>query len=249
MRTVAEPFESSEVRVEPADAPGVRINGVPADVGHVQKADVRVDLHGEAGRVFVVEHVLGPLGLAGVTAAEVTGTRDTWAFERPEHRFTYSRDGGPDHVVGHPDGYPNPIIVEGVRAVGIDERAEPTRRTVAEPVTYGGDRGSVTLRPREPGAGLELEIGFRGEHLDVAVDPAGETDPALVDDVVGSRTPFLTESATEGLTHAVADVVGDLALVGGLTDVVVEAELHGAYHELTIGAAAMAHDRGVVVAE
>lgn len=247
MRTVAEAFEASEVRVEPATEPGIRVNGVPADLDHVQKADVRVDLLGPAGRVFVVEHVLAPLGLAGVTAAEVAGTRDTWSFARPEHRFTYSRGGAPDRVVGHPAGYPNPAIAEGVQAVGVHQQADPVRRSVEAPVTLERDGGAVTLRPREVGAGIRFEIQFRGAELVAAVDPAGETDRDLVADVVDSQTPFLTDSPTEGVTHAVADLVSDVAVIGGFTDLVVEAELNDAYHALTVGAARRAHDRDVVV--
>lgn len=247
MRTVVEPFEASEVHVEPATEPGIRVNGVPADLDNVQKADVRVDLLGAAGRVFVVEHVLAPLGLAGVTAAEVAGTRDAWSFARPEHRFTYSRGGTPDRVVGHPAGYPNPAIAEGVQAVGVHQQADPVRQTVEEPVTVARDGGAVTLRPREAGTGIRFEVRFRGEEFVAAVDPAGETDPDLVRDVVNSQTPFLTESPSEGITHAVADLVSDVAVIGGFTDLVVEAELNEAYHALTVGAARRARDQDVVV--
>ncbi|MFB6188145.1 MAG: hypothetical protein ABEI86_14950, partial [Halobacteriaceae archaeon] len=78
MRTINEPIEGTEVRIEPADSPGIRINGVPATLDNVVKADVRVDL-GRDERSFVVEHVLGPLGLCGITAANITGIRDTWS--------------------------------------------------------------------------------------------------------------------------------------------------------------------------
>lgn len=249
MRTVGEAFEASEVRVEPANEPGVRVNGVPADVDHVQKADVRVDLYGPAGRSFVVEHVLAPLGLSGVTAAEVVGTRDAWSFARPEHRFTYSRGGAPSRVVGHPAGYPNPAIASAVREVGVDELAEPVRRSVEEPVSVERDGGAVTLRPGEPRTGIRFEIQYRGEELVATVDPAGETDPEVVTEVVNSQTPFLTESPTEGITHAVADLVSDIAVIGGFSDLIVEAELNDAYHALTIGTARRAHERDVVVVQ
>lgn len=247
MRTVGEAFEASEVRVEPASEPGIRVNGVPANGEHVQKADVRVDLFGAGGRSFVVEHVLAPLGLTGVTAAEVVGTRDDWSFARPEHRFAYSRGGGPNRVVGHPAGYPNPAIAKGVRAVGVEELDEPVRRSVAEPVSVERDGGALTLRPSEPRTGIRFEIEFRGEALVATVDPAGETDPELVTAVVNSQTPFLTDSPTEGITHAVADLVSDIAVIGGFSDLVVEAELNEAYHALTVGAARRAHERDVVV--
>jgi hypothetical protein len=256
MRTVAEPFEAEAVAVAPADEPGIRVNGAPATLDAVQKADVRVDLladdadgrgDGRRTRSFVVEHVLGPLGLCGVTAAEVTGIDDEWAFERPEHRFCYARGDDPACVVGHPAGLPNPAVVEGVREVGVVERAPPVRRSVAEPVTANTAGGEVTLRPRERGAGVRFEVSFRGEAFAAEVDPAGETAPELVDRVVGSRTPFLVDDPGEGVVHAVADLVSDVAVLGGFEDLVVEADLTGAYHGATVGAARRARERGVVV--
>jgi hypothetical protein len=247
MRTVAAPAVGSEVRVEPAEQPGIRVNGVPATVEHVRKADIRVDLLEDRNRSFVVEHVLGPLGLCGVTAAEVVGVREEWSFARPEHRFCYSCGLDPSHVVGHPAGLPNPELVAAVRGVGVVERAPPARRSVSEPVTFGTDTGSVTLRPREPGAGARLELRFRGEELTAEVDPAGSNPRELIDRVVEATTPFLADGAAEGITHAVADVVSDVLVIGGFEDVLVEAELDEEYHRLTVGAARRARERGLVV--
>ena len=248
MRTVAEPFEAESVAVAPAEEPGIRINGAPATVEAVRKADVRVDLlGGEAERrSFVVEHALAPLGLCGVTAAEVTGIETEWSFERPEHRFCYARGDDPSHVVGSPEGLPNPAVVEGVREVGV-VGAPSVRRTVAEPVTADTDGGTVTLRPRGPGAGIRFEVSFRGESFVAEVDPAGETDPKLIDSVVSATTPFLTESAREGIVHSVADLVSDVAVIGGFEDLLVEADLGDAYHLATVGAARLAHERDLVV--
>ena len=247
MRTVAEPFEAESVAVAPAEEPGIRVNGALADVEAVQKADVRVDLiGGEGRRSFVVEHALAPLGLCGVTAAEVTGIETEWSFARPEHRFCYARGDDPSHVVGSPAGLPNPAVVEGVREVGVV--GEPTtRRTVAEPVTADTEGGTVTLRPRERGAGIRFEVSFRGETLTAEVDPAGETDPTLVDRVAAATTPFLTDSPEEGAVHSVADLVSDVAVIGGFEDLVVEADLGDAYHIATVGAARLARERDLVV--
>jgi len=248
MRTVAEPFEAETVTVAPAEEPGIRVNGTPATVDAVQKADVRVDLIGGADdrRSFVVEHALAPLGLCGVTAAEVTGIETAWSFERPEHRFCYARGDDPSSVVGSPEGLPNPAVVEGVREVGVVGEAT-VRRTVAEAVTADDEGGTVTLRPRDPGTGIRFEVSFRGETFAAEVDPAGGTDPALVDRVVAATTPFLTDSPEEGVVHSVADLVSDVAVIGGFEDLVVEADLEPAYHVATVGAARLAHERGAVV--
>jgi hypothetical protein len=247
MRTVAEPFEAESVAVEPAEEPGIRVNGTPATVEAVRKADVRVDLLGGDGRrSFVVEHALAPLGLCGVTAAEVTGVETEWSFARPEHRFCYARGDAPSRVVGSPEGLPNPAMVDGVRAAGVV--GEPSvRRTVAEPVTADTDGGTVTLRPRGAGDGIRFEVAFRGESFAAEVDPAGPTDPELVDRVAAATTPFLTDSPREGVVHSVADLVSDVAVIGGFEDLVVEADVGEAYHLATVGAARLARDRDLVV--
>jgi hypothetical protein len=105
----------------------------------------------------------------------------------------------------------------------------------------------VTLRPRERGAGVRFEVSFRGETFVAEVDPAGPTDPELVDRVAGATTPFLTDSAREGVVHSVADLVSDVAVIGGFEDLVVEAELGPAYHLATVGASRLAHERDLVV--
>ena len=125
---------------------------------------------------------------------------------------------------------------------------EPSvRRTVAEAVTADNGGGAVTLRPRERGAGIRFEVSFRGESFVAEVDPAGDTDAGLVDRVAAATTPFLTESAREGIVHSVADLVSDVAVIGGFEDLVVEAELGEAYHLATVGAARLAHERDLVV--
>ena len=247
VRTLAAPVVGREVRVEPKPTPGIEINGVPADLDHVVKADVRVDLAAAGGdeRSFVVEHVLGPLGLCGVTAARVEGRVETWDFARPEHRFCYSTNLPPAHVVGHPRGLPNPDLAAAIGAVGVDGDTT-TRTTVSEPVTVEANGGRLSLRPREHAAGIHIEASYGDADLTVEVDPAGETDEDLIERVTTSTTPYLSPDDTEAVTHAIADLVSDVAVLGGFDDLVVEAELDEAYHALTIGAAREAHESGVV---
>ncbi|MFB6112395.1 MAG: hypothetical protein ABEJ35_07670 [Halobacteriaceae archaeon] len=246
MRTVAAPVEAEWVRVEPADVRGITVNGIPATLEHVQKADVRVDLADEGERAFVVEHVLGPLGLCGVTGARVVGTATAWDFARPEHRICYSRGDGPDRVVGHPAGLPNPEIAAGIAEVGVVTDGPVRRRTVTETVQVSHAAGELTLKPRARGQGLRFDVQLRGQRLGVEVDPAGETAASVVDAVSNSRTPYLTDSPHEGVVHSIADLVSDIAILGGLEDLVVTGELGEAYHAQTIGAAKAAHERGLV---
>jgi hypothetical protein len=251
VRTLAEPVAGSEVRVEPKETPGIEINGIPADLAHVVKADVRVDLAADGStrgtnRAFVVEHVLGPLGLRGVTAARVEGVVDTWEFVRPEHRFCYSVGLSPSSVVGHPAGLPNPDLAAALGCTDLVGRPS-ARTTVSEPVTAEAQGGRLTLRPRGYGSGIRFEASYGEASLTVAVDPVGGADDALVERVTTSTTPYLSPDDEEGVTHAVADLVSDVAVLGGFDDLVVEADLVGAYHALTVGAVRRAHETGVVV--
>jgi hypothetical protein len=248
MRTVARPIEGTEVRVEPTESPGIEVNGVPASLDAVGKADVRVDLVSDAGRgrSFVVEHVLAPLGLHGITGASVVGIRDDWAFARPEHRFCYAAGLGPDAVVGHPEGLPNPALASALDDVGIVESEPQSRQTVSEPVTFASNGGEIELRPRDYGGGIRFEARYGDAEITAEVDPRGGNDPELIDSVVSATTPYLTPEDGEAVTHSIADLVADVAVVGGFDDLFVEVDLGEAYHALTIGAAREARRQGVV---
>lgn len=253
MRTVAEPVSGTEVRVEPADSDGIRVNGLPATLDAVGKADVRVDLVAHAAsasndrrRSFVVEHVLGPLGLRGVTAAEVVGIRDQWDFARPEHRFCYAAEMTPGNVGGHPAGLPNPALASALTDVELVRDEIHSRETVTEPVSFSANGGHIELRPRAFGAGIRFEVSYGDATTVAEVDPRGHTDEDLINAVVTSTTPYLSPTDEEAVTHAIADLVSDVAVIGGFDDLVVEADLAGAYHALTIGVAQKARSSGLV---
>lgn len=254
-RTVAAPADGEAARVEPREAGGIRVNGIPADLDHVGKADVRIDLVGgecdadtrafaDRGRVFVAEHVLGPLRLRGITDVDVVGTDDRWAFARPEHRFCYAAGLGPDAVVGHPDGLPNPALAAAVANAGTDPVAARPRGTVAEPVTFAAKGGEIRIEPRPFAAGTVLDLAY-GDATFACDLPPGGADPKTVAAVTDATTPYLAPDDEEAVTHAVADVVSDVVVLGGLEDVRIEATLGDAYHALTIGAARAARERGV----
>lgn len=244
MRTVAGPVEGTEVRVEPSETPGITINGVPATLDHVGTADARVDLVGET-RSFVVEHVLGPLGLRGITAASVTGVRTGWDFARPEHRFCYSAEMGPENVVGHPEGLPNPAIARRLGEVGTVETGEAPRTTVTESVSVTNGHGEITIAPREFGTGIKFDVRYGDATFECEVDPSGDNDD-LIESVTTATTPYLSPTDDEAVVHSVADLVSDVGVIGGFDDLVVEADLGGPYHALTVGVARKAWDEGVV---
>ncbi|MFP8955440.1 hypothetical protein ACLI4Y_01840 [Natrialbaceae archaeon A-CW3] len=251
MRTVTEPAEGEFVRIEPSDEPGIRINGIPATLEHVRKADVRVDLVDSLegvsrNRAFVVEHVLGPLRLCGVTAANVVGIATEWDFTRPEHRICYSSERGPDAVVSHPAGLPNPALARAVADVGTERRGTERRSTVAEPISFETNGGEITVSPRDAGAGVELDLSYDGERFTAEV-PADGAEPAVTEAITTSTTPYLAPDAAVAVTHSAADVLSDVVVIGGLDDVRIEADLGGAYHALTIGVAQRAHERDLVV--
>lgn len=246
MRTPAREVTGSEVRVRPSDEPGIRFDGVEATLENVSKADVRVDVGEGRERSFVVEHVLGVLGMFGVTAADVAGLGEEWDFARPEHRFCYSVGSGPDRVVGHPAGLPNPGLAAALAEAGVEGSVE-TRTTVARKVTHEFGGGRIVIRPREYGAGVRFEARYEGATYAADVDPKGGTDSDVVDAVTHSQTPFLSSSPEEAVTHAIADLVSDVAVLGGLDDAHVEADLGEAYHGLTIDSVRTAHEEGAVV--
>lgn len=241
MRTIADPVVGTEVRVEPAESPGITINGVPATLAGVSKADVRVDLVGET-RLFVVEHVLGTLGLCGITAADVTGIKSEWDFARPEHRFCYSAGMEPRNVVGHPEGLPNPQLAATLGDVGVLATDRTTRTTVTEPLSLSNDHGSITIAPREFGAGIRFDVDYGDATFECKVDPAGENDPDLIESVTTSTTPYLSPTEEEAVVHSIADLVSDIAVIGGFDDLVVDADLGGGYHTLTVGVARAARE-------
>lgn len=241
MRTVAEPVVGTEVRVDPAESDGIRINGIPVALDNAETV-FRVDLVGDDSRAFIVEHVLSVLGLSGITAAEVTGVRTEWDFARPEHRFCYSTGLEPSDVVGHPAGLHDPVLAEALRTTETVERGESARQTVSEPVEYGD--GALRLRPREYGAGLLIRNHHETGVKRFEVDPQSRDDEAVIKEIVTSTTPFLTQRE-EGLTHWVGDLVSDIGVLGGFDDVVVDS--YDAGHDDTIGISRKAREEGVVV--
>ncbi|MFC7231761.1 hypothetical protein ACFQMM_10710 [Saliphagus sp. GCM10025308] len=253
MRTVAAPVEGEYVRVEPRSEPGIEVNGIPATLECVRKADVRVDLvepdAADTGddRAFVVEHVLGPLRLCGVTAASVTGIAGEWDFSRPEHRFCYATTLGPDAVVSHPAGLPNPALARAVREVGTEPIDGEARATLSESVTRETDVGAITVSPAETGSGVSLDLEYDGARFGADVPHDGARGD-VIEAITTATTPYLAPDAEVAVTHAAADVLSDVVVIGGLEDVHIEASLGGAYHAETIGIARRAREQGAVTA-
>ncbi|WP_433633494.1 hypothetical protein [Halomicrococcus sp. NG-SE-24] len=242
MRTIAEPVVGSEVRVEPKETEGILINGIPAELGNAVPV-FRIDLVQDNDRTFIAEHVLSVLGMYGITAAKVTGITENWDFARPEHRFCYSENVGPEWAVGHPAGLHNPTLVEALRTTDIVETGETTRTSVSEPVECGD--GAIRIAPRESGTGLLLRNHHQGEVLTFDIDPQSQTDGEIIREITSSTTPFLTPDSREGAIHWIGDMVSDIGIIGGFDDLVIDSYEPG--HNYTIGVSQKASDEGLVV--
>lgn len=245
MRTIDEPIAGSEVAVEPADD-NITINGIPADLDHVRKSDVRVDLVNGGDRAFVTEHVLGVLGLHGIEAATVTGRVSDWSFDRPEHRFCYAAGLPPSSVVGHPAGLPNPDLSAALADAAVAGESEASRQTLSEPVTVETDNGSITAEPREYGAGIQFNVTFREANITAEINPTTRNDPDLISAITNSTTPYLSPDTQTAVTHSLVDLTSDIAVIGGFDDLVVDATLDGGYHELTVGLPRAARDQDAI---
>lgn len=243
MGTLRSVAEGEYVRAEPRQTDGISINGIPADLEHTRKADIRIDLVSGRDRTFVAEHVLGPLYLRGVTAADIVGTVEEWDFARPEHRFCYATDLGPEAVVGHPAGLPNPGLATALGDAEIAETDGRARGTVTETVEYGVNGGTIRIEPRGFRAGPELDLRYDGSSFRCTVPPGG-ADEAVIESVTNATTPYLAPDGETAVTHAVADVLSDVVVIGGLEDVRIEAELCEAYHSLTVGGARRTRELG-----
>lgn len=247
-RTVADTAAGAYVKAAPAPpGTGLVINGVPVNPGSVAKAGARVDIGAEPARSMIVEHVTGPAKLLGLTDLLVEGVATPWDFMRPEHRLVYSTGQSNSFVVGPPDGRLNPDFAESVLAAGIRETPGPRRRrTVAERVHFEAHGGYLDLLPAPFGSGITLNFTL-GPHVikDFHFDPLkGLEDLDLLRTILNSPTPFLIGwEDPRAATHAIGDVCGDLAGVGGLTDLYVEARLNFFYHALTVGAVRTARFR------
>lgn len=242
MRTVAEPVEGTEVRVEPADSPGITINEIPVTLDNARTL-FRVDLAADDNRAFIVEHILSVLGMHGITAAAVHGVRTEWDFARPEHRFARSIGLTPGSVIGHPKGLHDPVVEEGIRTTDIVERGDEPRQTLSAPVEYGD--GAIRIAPREQGRGLLIRNHVGEETITFDIDPRSRSDTSDVKLISTSTTPFLGGTAREGDIHWVGDLVSDIGLIGGFDDAVVDS--YSAGHGDTIGVSRKAFEQDKVV--
>ncbi|MEM1510182.1 MAG: hypothetical protein QXW86_11830 [Saccharolobus sp.] len=250
LTTVKEPIRAGNILVMPfwkSREPKIIINEVEAVPENVVKYDARVDIKdpGSRKRCFLVEHVLGPLRLVGITNALVVGVDRKWNFLRPEHRFAYSIGLGPEVVVGEEDGRQRPALSDLVDKLGelIVKIECEVYKSVSEEVYYEnvdpfGYKGRIILKPLKPGEGIVLNVTLSENSIDnVLINQEGLKDKSLLKQILRAQTPFLIGINTkEALLHAIGDVTADIVGLGGLTDVEIIAELNFFYHALTVGA-------------
>jgi len=245
--TLSKPIVSGNVVILPMKKPEggkIIINGIEAKPENVVKYDARVDMMDPTTkkRCFIIEHVLGPLRMLGVTDAIVLGLDKTWNFLRPEHRFAYSLGLTPEVVVGREDGKQRPKL-EGI----IDSVRLKTDKqfyvTVAQEVYFKtvdifGHKGEITIAPLPPESGIVLNIElFKNSIEDIRLGENGLEDKHLAKKILDARTPFLIGiEKEEALFHAIGDVIADTVGLGRLTDAKIDVKLNFFYHSLTVGA-------------
>jgi hypothetical protein len=253
LTTIAKPFQAGNIlilpftHVEDIKEPRIVINNIEAVPENAVKHDARVDIMNPRTRkrCFLVEHVLGPLRLVGITNARVYGTDKTWNFLRPEHRFAYSLGLSPEFVVGEEDGTQRPgleALVDHLSDYVVKTKCR-VYKSVAEEIVHEnvdpfGYKGKIIIYPRNPGEGITLSVRlFKNSLENLLITEEGLQDRALLKRILRARTPYLIGlESEEALLHAVGDVTADIVGLGGLTDVAVSVELNFFYHALTVGA-------------
>ena len=253
LTTIVKPFQAGNILIMPftnivdIKEPRIIINDVEAIPENAVKYDARVDIMdpNTRKRCFLVEHVLGPLRLVGITNAKVSGVDRVWNFLRPEHRFAYSLGLGPEFVVGEEDGTQRPdleALLDQISDYVVKTRCKVyksvAREVIHENIDPFGYKGRIVISPRNPGEGITLSVRlFKNSLENLLITEDGLQDKELLKRILRARTPYLIGLETEeALHHAVGDVVADIVGLGGLTDVAVSVELNFFYHALTVGA-------------
>jgi hypothetical protein len=253
LTTVSKPIQAGNILIMPFTEfsyfrePRIIINDIEAIPEHVVKYDARVDIMDPSSkkRCFLVEHVLGPLRLIGITNAKVVGTDVNWNFMRPEHRFAYSIGLSPRFVVGEEDGTQRPALISIIDSLDQYVIKSECRvyKSVSKEVIYEnmdpfGYRGRIVISPRDENEGITLTVRlFKNYIEDIHITENGLQDKTLLKKILSARTPYLIGiDSEESLYHAIGDVTADIIGLGGLTDADIKVELNFFYHALTVGA-------------
>jgi hypothetical protein len=241
LRTLRRALQTPSIRVSPAKPnSGITLNGVLACPRNVIRGDTCVVLRDGENYAFVTEHPLATLKMCGIHDATVEGIETEWDFARPQHRAAYALMLKPSSIVSGSEGTISAGLMELVKEDEIaDSGIERDEVTVVEPIDIvTEDGGRLQVEPDRSGAGIDIELylGKLGP-LRAMFDPKVGLKPEELRTRVGkSVTAFIKGPTEESLYHALGDLIGDLAGVGGIDNAVIRAKLMRLYHRMTMTA-------------
>jgi hypothetical protein len=219
---------------------GITLNGILACPRNVVRGDSNVVLHEGLNYAFTVEHPLAALRMSGIHDASIEGVEEKWEFSRPQHRAAYSLGLKPSSVFGNPEGTISGGLMELIAEQGIsDSGIQRDEMTVTQSISVTTqDEGKLEIEPAEKGTGLEIELCLWNlGPLKVRFDSEVGLEPSELRVRVGkSVTGFIKGPIEDSLYHALGDIIGDLAGIGGIDDAGVKAKFMRRYHQLTMTA-------------
>nr|MDO8134246.1 hypothetical protein [Candidatus Njordarchaeum guaymaensis] len=241
LRTLRRALQTASIKVSPAEPnSGITLNGVLACPRNVMRGDTCVVLRDGANYAFVTEHPLATLKMSGIHDATIEGIETEWDFARPQHRAAYALMLRPSAIVGGSEGTISAGLMELItESEIIDSGTERNEVTVAESVHVATeDGGKLEIDPAPKGTGLDLELYLVNlGPLKARFDPeVGLKSDELKSRVGRSVTAFIKGPTEDSLYHALGDMIGDLAGVGGIDNATIKAKFMRLYHRLTMTA-------------
>jgi hypothetical protein len=241
LHTLRRTLTTRAIRVSPSKpSHGITLNGVLACPTNVVRGDSCVVLREGTNYAFVTEHPLATLKMCGIHDASIEGIETEWDFARPQHRAAYALMLKPSAIVGGRDGTISAGLMELLNYDEIaDSGTERDEVTVAKSIhVTTEDGGTLDLDPAPLGTGLDIELHLANlGPLKAKFDPeAGLKPDDLKSRVAKSVTAFMKGPTDDSLYHALGDMIGDLAGVGGIDNAIIRAKFMRFYHRLTMTA-------------
>lgn len=236
--TMAEPVRNGQIEVKPnLEGTGIIVNGVPVNYELIVHSRERVDICKDRRIIYLIEHHVAALTLAGITDAQIVSHRRNWDFYRPEDRSAYSTGSTPDTVLGDPAGVIGRSLVESLmRApkVALNIQQDYLKPNSAFEITHK-DYGYIKIAPLTYKEGLVIDLNFYGSKLyaHFKIEPP-HLPRSLICRISEAVTPFLAGSCKKAIYHVIGDLIGDLIGIGKIFNAEVKADLRGSYHYLTI---------------
>jgi len=227
MYTLKRPVRLPYVEAFPGEGE-LEINCIPCSLEKVVRCDTRVDLEHNWERVFLVEHVLGCLKLAGVDSAQVFGTYRDYDLTREAFRDAKEMGMPPSSVLGNPEGTLDRVLYSKLIKAG-RRKLDGGLGKVKEKASIESRSGSISMEPFD---GLEIVVRCAGLSYTFNEKEASKSEK---EEMAKAETPYLAGYNASSLPHVVGDVLGDICGIGRISRARVVIEPREAHHRLTMG--------------